>query len=389
MYKTDISVVDVNEAQLFEISESQVPNIIQNSFTKLKELNKKAKEAEEKAKSAKTSADSAKEMSAGWGKKKAAIESLQNVAVDLADAQVSSSEAITEVFHYQEEMSKTIKYLFSLGVTNIAMNRSVVRELELKLKNASEEELGELAQKEIITVIRQLKAQEDIMQKQAELSEKTKMNHAQLEKLIESINSHIANLASYNNKQDSLIKKQDQKSVNLEKLTSENKKSISEYGKAITEITKKYNAHDKELKRLNDEQIEDRNARVNKETSQDETIDKLVAEISDLKKQIDECQTNEMSNDETILLHSSEINDLKEQIAKLTLINADKDNQIYELKEICNRLAGDILSNNSLVTTIEEHNVKRFNNKANKISVIISYLIGAIALVVAIIEHFL
>ena len=53
-------------------------------------------------------------MSASWGKKKAAIESLQDVAVDLADAQVSSSEAITEVFHYQEELSKTIKYLFKL-----------------------------------------------------------------------------------------------------------------------------------------------------------------------------------------------------------------------------------------------------------------------------------
>ena len=54
-------------------------------------------------------------------------------------------------------------YLFGLGVSNLAMNRSVVRGVEMRLKGASEEELDELARQEILGVVRQLKAQEDIM----------------------------------------------------------------------------------------------------------------------------------------------------------------------------------------------------------------------------------
>ena len=48
---------------------------------------------------------------------------------------------------------------------NIASHRSIVRQLELQLRNASEEELSELARREIENVILQLRAQEDMQKK--------------------------------------------------------------------------------------------------------------------------------------------------------------------------------------------------------------------------------
>ena len=62
-------------------------------------------------------------------------------------------------------MAKSVRYLFGLGVMNIASHRSIVRQLELQLRNASEEELSELARREIENVILQLRAQEDMQKK--------------------------------------------------------------------------------------------------------------------------------------------------------------------------------------------------------------------------------
>ena len=53
--------------------------------------------------------------------------------------------------------------------------QSVVRELEAKLSGASEEELSEFARAEVISVIRQLKALEDIMYKLEKLENELKV----------------------------------------------------------------------------------------------------------------------------------------------------------------------------------------------------------------------
>ena len=76
-----------------------------------------------------------------------------------------SIEAIKNLFENQEKFAKCISYLYGLGVTSIAANRTVLRELELKLRDASEKELSELARQEIEVVILQLRAQENIQNK--------------------------------------------------------------------------------------------------------------------------------------------------------------------------------------------------------------------------------
>ena len=160
---------------------SQVPAIIQEQFNGLHELRANITEASQKADDARASAESAREKSAGVFGRKEAIRSLQEATVDLADAQISAAQAQEISFEYNQKLAEVIKYLFGLGVSNLAMNRSVVRELELRLQNASEEELDELARKELVGVVRQLKAQEDIMAKQANLSARVKEHEDRLE----------------------------------------------------------------------------------------------------------------------------------------------------------------------------------------------------------------
>lgn len=143
-----------------------LPSEITKTFNGIADIEKKVKETEAKAKNAQESANKAKNKNAGWSfggrDKKEAIEALQTAAVDQADALSSSMDATKELFEYQEKMTRAIKYLFCLGVTNMAANRTVVQQLEMKLRNASRSELSELARKEIKNVILQLKAQEDI-----------------------------------------------------------------------------------------------------------------------------------------------------------------------------------------------------------------------------------
>jgi hypothetical protein len=170
----ELTVLDSNEiieTGVSTLNEDDLPAVIQGQVTMLNDLDKSVRKALDAAETAKSSARIAKGKSAGLFHKKAAIEELQSAGVDLAEAVVSEAEAQKISFEFQTKLTEITKYLFNLGVSNIARNRSVVRELELKLKGASEDELTELARQEITNVVRQLKAQEDILVKQARLFE--------------------------------------------------------------------------------------------------------------------------------------------------------------------------------------------------------------------------
>lgn len=155
-----------NYLPALNIKPNDLPSIISKTVNNLTTIDDKIKQSEEKAKIATNSALIAKSKSAGWSlfgsDKKEAIEALQVAVSDQADALYNSIEANREQFENQKQMIQSIQYLFGLGVANMAANRSVVRELEMKLRNASQEELSELAKKEIEGVIMQLRAQEDM-----------------------------------------------------------------------------------------------------------------------------------------------------------------------------------------------------------------------------------
>ena len=162
------------------LSSDQVPNLINEQFTKLEVVKNNVERATSKARKAQQRAEEAKNISPGLFHRKEAIEELQTVTEEIADAQIASAEAQEVSFEYQQKLGEITKYLFSLGVSNIATNRSVVRQLQLKLRDASEKDLDELARQEIIGVVKQLKAQEDIMIKQSAMSDIVKRHDKRL-----------------------------------------------------------------------------------------------------------------------------------------------------------------------------------------------------------------
>lgn len=157
------SVVDPN------IGIGQLPQVIGNAVDGIKKVDEKIRSAMDKAKEAKSLADDASNKKAGFAlfgrDKREAIEALQKSNVSLANAMSDTVEANEQLFQNQQKMANALRYLFGLGVANIAANRTVVRELEMELRHASKEELSDLARQEINNVILQLRAQEDMQYK--------------------------------------------------------------------------------------------------------------------------------------------------------------------------------------------------------------------------------
>ena len=193
-----------NIVKLFDnINEKDLPSIIGGQVQKLKDLDNRIERAWREAKHAQKKAQSASEKSAGWGKKKAAIEELQEAVVGISSATTTNAEIGKKIFEFQSQLVEINKYLFALGVGSIALNRSVVRQLQLKLDGAPKEKMSELVKGEIITVIKQLKAQEDILAKQEFITKKTKEHNDELQKL----SKRIENVERYGDKLQNLSKK--------------------------------------------------------------------------------------------------------------------------------------------------------------------------------------
>ena len=175
------------------ISIEQLPTIIGNTFKHISEVDRKISNAVSRANEAKKLAVEASQKNAGWSffgsDKKEAIEALQSAAISQANALSDSVDANKELFNNQKKMSEALRYLFGLGVANIAANRTVVRELELKLKNASQEELSELARQEITNVILQLRAQEDMQYKLENHDRILREHKVDIDKILGEINS--------------------------------------------------------------------------------------------------------------------------------------------------------------------------------------------------------
>ena len=159
--QTSLSNEFVDQKELL----NSLPKIVKGEIEKLNELAQSVQTSIRKAKDSKKAANLAYSKSAGFGKKKAAIEELQNAGLAQAEAIESNTNALKVSFEFQQKLNDTSKFLFGLGVMNIANNRSVVRQIELSLKGASQEKISELARQEFKNVLKQLKAQENILAK--------------------------------------------------------------------------------------------------------------------------------------------------------------------------------------------------------------------------------
>lgn len=160
--------MEQNNLVNFQIRPEDLPAAINAAVRNINEIGEKINDATQKAEIAKKAADEAAEKNAGWSfwgrDKREAIEALQEAVVGQANALSYSVDASRVLFEHQKRMIQAIRYLFGMGVANMAANRTIVKELEHRLRYSSRSELGGLARQELINVILQLRAQEDVRQ---------------------------------------------------------------------------------------------------------------------------------------------------------------------------------------------------------------------------------
>lgn len=195
-----------------EYTEENLSDLITTRIDALNDLEKHILEAEEAADAAIKEADDVKNGIIDYGifwdsiDTDRAIEKLQNAVISTAKALEESSDAHKKTFEYQKRLTNISYGLFRLGATNIAYNRSLVREIELRLKGASEKEISELARNELVRVVTQLKEQEDLQKKLARLKEEVKTLKKSQNDINDSLTVIDADKDILNQKTEGLIK---------------------------------------------------------------------------------------------------------------------------------------------------------------------------------------
>lgn len=254
-----------------------IPILISDSFENIKKLNSKVENAKKSQSAIKKRvanafkiADEAKECAAylkepGLFKNKSAIESLQKVTKSIAEAVEESSdvqcqsaqsqkdllEIQEQTINYQKKLTQISKALLLLGASNRALNRSIFRELQMTLNGASKEEIGELAHRELESVLHQLKEQQDILQRIETLDEKQQksieilrtlnLRNDLYEKEFQQVNSNISNISGY------IENEHDKLNSSIERLDSF-EKMIHSASEHIVRVEADYH---EELKKIN------------------------------------------------------------------------------------------------------------------------------------------
>ena len=199
----DVVVANFGEYGLGKLTEGDVSAVIEFATTKTQEIQvlsqqliaaqnaatlalEKVKVAKDKAEEAQQNATALKEKKTGFFSfKSKAIEETKSALIEvaeaeseisksqivLAEAQQRAVEAQEKSFEFQQKLAQATAMMITFSVTSIATSRTMVQELEKRLNGASQEELSDLARREIQTVVCQIKAQQDMMGRQNQLAE--------------------------------------------------------------------------------------------------------------------------------------------------------------------------------------------------------------------------
>lgn len=354
-----------NDVEVVVVDEAEIPNIVTSQFSSLQELSNKYEDALTKAKSAKEAAETAHEKSAGLFKKKEAIEALQDAQLDTAEALISMTDVQKLTLEYQEKITQITQYLFGLGISNIAANRSVVRQLELKLKGASKEELSELARQELLNVVKQLKAQEDIMEKQSKLSSKVHDHDKRIkeqekkgfdlgdriDEAEDSIKRNDTKHSEHEARQDQKLKKHDEllakherKDAEHDELLDKGKKKDEEQDRRLAEQVEKDAEHDRKFLAQEEKDAEhDRKflAQEEKDVEHDRKLAEQVAKDEEHDRLLEEGKKRDLEQDKIIGTLRDQINELEN---KLESVEQDKFNKKWGYISLFVGIVGLILS---------------------------------------------
>lgn len=228
-----------------------LPSFISEQTRSLNDFEEEKKKAERLAKEALDEAINAKNVELHWYKSdKTAIESLQKACKLQGDALESLAKAIKLSYINQKKIKDVTTFLLGLGLANTALNRMVIRELEMRLANASKEKIDDLAKQELENVVKQLKAQEDL--------------RGRLDKQKDTLDSHDKRISDNNNKLEFFKKEQsdfielckEQNSQALVDIKKQQENDLSEMQKAqeelLDKIEKQVNEKITEIKQVSD-----------------------------------------------------------------------------------------------------------------------------------------
>lgn len=263
-----------------QISEKDLPDYIASQVESLKKLEKKIKASDDSVQEAMNCVkrmvrykDGRWLLVFGSDNTEAVFKSEQEAIENIAKTQIFSVEALKQVFKFQQIISDTTKKLFALCCGNITMNMTAVRIITEKLSGASKEELSELARQELISVVRQLKAQQDILMKleKAEkkdkditrrLDEKDKIDEEQTQHL-QKIDISLEQKGKIDKKQEEMIhsNKSEINKINID--LAEKDKIDTEQTEHLQKIDVVLEEKDK-VDKKQEEQISDNKSEINK-----------------------------------------------------------------------------------------------------------------------------
>ncbi len=305
-----------------EIEIQDYPTIISSNVEKIKKIKQAIEENKILAKKLKTDAEKLKTAEVTlnpttWfnDNKKDAIEGLQKNSRATASALFSITEGQELLFEYQKNLTDITKFLFGLGVSSLAANRTVIRQLMLELKNGTDAEKAKLVEDEINKVIADLRAQQDIMLKQKELEEKAKINHQDIIKIQD-------NQIEQNKKYDSI--------------SSNNKKRIDSN---IDRLNKKDEVDAEQQKRI-DSNIDRLNKKDEVDAEQQKRIDSNIDRLNK-KDEVDAEQQKKIHNnierlnkkDEVDAEQQKKIHNNIERLNKKDKLDAEQSKKIKEIEE--------------------------------------------------------
>lgn len=329
--KKNAEIANVKDS-LSLINIDDLPTIVSAQVGKLNELDDKVRRAMSSAKNANAKANSAHNLKVGWFNKGDVIESLQTSGMTLAEALVDSTAAQKVSFEFQTQLAEISKFLFGLGVTNIALNRSVVQQLEIKLSGKSHEKLTKLAQREIVNVVKQLKAQEDILVKQENLSKKVKLHDDQLKYQIDKDRQH-----------DDLLKSQIEKDEHLDDQLKIHAKKDKQHEEQLKIQIEKDKQHDSQLKiqAEKNRQLDDQlNIHAEKDKQLGEQIDSIFKSNNQINELLNKHIENELKRQLELQKDTEFISlkllELSNKNSSQTSIIDENKNEIRELNDLIN-----------------------------------------------------
>ena len=223
------------------IDAAQIPEYVEKSVKQLQILENKINASAEAGRNAARAARDAEGTSCSFSliesakKERAVIEALQASGIAQARAIETFSEAQKLTFDYLSDVTRILRGLFILGCASLAKNRSVVRELEARLRGESESQINELARQELETLLMQLNEQRDILERQEQLGR----NQSEQAGQISQNRSLIQDNSARNDNQDKELARQRDKDAEHDNELERQRNKDAEHDRLLMELSER------------------------------------------------------------------------------------------------------------------------------------------------------